>query len=73
MAFFTEPVDKGGKWGFTREICLTTKDPGNIIYKSVIVRKCEPKSPGEHLNYIEKQSRKEQRPDIRGLKLFAFY
>lgn len=33
------------KWGFTREICLTTKDPGNIIYKSVIVCKCEPKAP----------------------------
>lgn len=45
MALFTEPVDKGGKWGFTREICLTTKDPGNIIYKSVIVCKCEPKAP----------------------------
>ena len=46
MALFTEPVDKGGKMrDLTREICLTTKDPGNIIYKSVIVRKCEPKAP----------------------------
>ncbi len=32
----------------------TKKDQGNIIYKSVIVCKCEPKAPGEHLNYIEK-------------------
>ena len=30
---------------FEGQICLTTKDPGNIIYKSVIVRKCEPKAP----------------------------
>ena len=45
MALFTEPVDKQEKAVFEGQICLTTKDPGNIIYKSVIVRKCEPKAP----------------------------
>ena len=45
MAFFTEPVDKGGKMGIYTRNLLDKKDTGNIIYKSVIVRKCEPKAP----------------------------
>lgn len=45
MAFLQNLWINQEKAVFEGQICLTTKDPGNIIYKSVIVRKCEPKAP----------------------------